>query len=74
MKEIVNSTGAHNPSEWDPKTVGAINWNRQTKLDSRKSLNNWKHRLTAEEIARIRELTADVAALYGYDKEEAGDE
>jgi hypothetical protein len=34
------------------------------KLDSRASLNNWKHRLSADEIARLRKLTDGVAQLY----------
>jgi hypothetical protein len=35
-------------------------------LDSRAHLEVWKERLRPEEIARIRDLTADVASLYGY--------
>ena len=36
------------------------------RLDSRANLEVWRDRLTDEEAARIRELTADVAALFGY--------
>lgn len=49
---------AQNPKETSvepPHTVA---------LDSRANLENWKRRLTPDEIQRIRELTADVAALY----------
>jgi Sulfotransferase family len=34
------------------------------RLDSRANLFNWKERLTAEEIARVRALTYDVAARF----------
>lgn len=34
------------------------------RLDSRQSLDAWKQRLTPAEIARVRELTADVAVRY----------
>jgi hypothetical protein len=34
------------------------------RLDSRANLHNWKHRLTGEEIARVRRLTEETAALF----------
>jgi hypothetical protein len=36
------------------------------RLDSRANLQVWRERLTPEEVARIRELTADVASGFGY--------
>jgi hypothetical protein len=36
------------------------------RLDSRANLDVWRERLSAEQVARIRELTADVAGGYGY--------
>ena len=36
------------------------------RLDSRANLQVWRERLTPEEVARIRDLTADVAAQFGY--------
>jgi hypothetical protein len=35
-------------------------------LDSRANLQVWRERLTPEEVARIREATADVAVVFGY--------
>jgi hypothetical protein len=34
------------------------------KLDSRASLDNWRRRLSTAEVARVREMTADMAGLY----------
>jgi hypothetical protein len=36
------------------------------RLDSRANLQVWRERLTPGEVARIRDLTADVAETYGY--------
>jgi hypothetical protein len=36
------------------------------RLDSRANLQVWRERLTPEEVARIRDLTADVAGEFGY--------
>lgn len=36
----------------------------RVRLDSRANLDNWRRRLTAEEIARIRSITSDVATHY----------
>jgi len=53
---ILNSSSSENPREL--KQVHA------TRLDSRASLNNWKRRLTLEEIQSIRSLTEEVASQY----------
>jgi hypothetical protein len=55
---IRNSSSSENPAELSRKKVHSV------KLDSRANLDNWRKRLTAEEISRIRALTEDVAALY----------
>ncbi len=55
---ILNSSSSENPTEVSQKKVHAV------KLDSRANLNNWKRRLTSDEIARIRRMTEEVAHLY----------
>jgi hypothetical protein len=39
------------------------------KLDSRANLDNWKKRLSTEEVARIREMTGKVSKLFYSDEE-----
>jgi hypothetical protein len=55
---ILNSSSSENPTEVSQKKVHAV------KLDSRANLNNWKRRLTSDEIARVRRVTEEVAHLY----------
>lgn len=55
---ILRATKSGNPQEISFDSIYA------TKLDSVANLENWKQRLTKEEIARIRSLTEDVARLY----------
>ena len=55
---IRNSSSRENPAELSRKKVHSV------KLDSRANLDNWKKRLTAGEISRIRAMTEDVAHLY----------
>jgi hypothetical protein len=55
---ILTSSGSENPKELTRRKVHSV------QLDSRANVENWKHRLSKEEITRIRELTEDVAALY----------
>lgn len=62
-KGIQRATGANNPSE---VSLGSI---YSTQLDSAANLENWKQRLTAEEIARIRKLTEDAAGYYYGDED-----
>ena len=57
-KIILNSSSAENPGELSRKKVHGF------KLDSRANLDNWKKRLTTEEIERVRTITEDVARLY----------
>jgi hypothetical protein len=56
--KILNSSSSENPGEVSQKKVHAV------KLDSRANLDNWKRRLTSDEIARVRRVTEEVAHLY----------
>jgi hypothetical protein len=55
---ILDSTGAGNNQEL------SVSHPHRTKLDSRANLENWKRRLTDDEIERIRALTEDVARRF----------
>jgi hypothetical protein len=57
-QDILGSSSSENPREQSSGQAYA------TRLDSRASLLNWKHRLEPAEIQRIRELTMDVAQHY----------
>jgi len=57
-RTILNSSSSENPTEVSKQKVHAV------KLDSRANLDNWKRRLTSDEIARIRRVTEEVAHLY----------
>ena len=58
QQTLQNSSASGNPGEVSTRRVHAV------KLDSAANLSNWKKRLTDEEIARIRHLTADVACKF----------
>jgi len=60
---ILNSSSSENPRELSRRKVHGF------KLDSRANVDNWKKRLTAEEIERVREMTDDVSRLYYSDAE-----
>jgi len=62
-KTILNSSSSENPRELSRKEVHAF------KLDSRASVDNWKKRLTADEIERVREITHEVSRFYYSDAE-----
>ncbi len=55
---ILRSSASENPREVSRANIYAV------RLNSRANLDNWKKRLSAEEIARIRKLTADIAPRY----------
>jgi hypothetical protein len=55
---ILNSSNSENPVELSKKKVHSV------KLDSRASLDNWKQRLSADEISRIRKITESVSHLF----------
>lgn len=63
---VVSSSSAENPGELSQKRVHSV------RLDSRTSLQNWKRRLSAEEIERIHGMTADLAEQYGYSSQDWG--
>ncbi len=59
VQEMIRaSSSSENPVELSRQKVHAV------KLDSRANLDNWKKRLSADEIARIRDLTGDVAQWF----------
>ena len=60
---ILKASGSENPAELSKDKVHDV------KLDSRANLDNWKRRLNAEEIARIREITGKVSNLFYSDEE-----
>jgi hypothetical protein len=62
-KIILNSSSSGNPRELSRKKVHAV------KLDSRANMDNWKKRLTEDEVKRIREMTKDVSPLFYPDGE-----
>lgn len=62
-KIILNSSSSENPREGSRKRIYSV------KLDSRANMDNWKKRLSVEEIDRIREMTKEVSPLYYSDAE-----
>jgi len=61
-RAILDSSSSQNPVELSPRTVHSV------KLDSLASLDNWRHRLSESEIARVRAISGQVARRY-YDEE-----
>ncbi len=57
-RKVLDSSSAENPGELSRRNVHSV------KLDSRANLHNWKRRLTADEIVRVRQLTEEVARDY----------
>ncbi len=57
-RAILNSSSSENPVELSRKKVHSV------KLDSRANLNNWKRRLSSEEIERVRRTTEEVSAEF----------
>jgi hypothetical protein len=62
-KTILTSSSSDNPVEPSKKNIYAV------KLDSRANIDNWKKRLTPEEIDTIRQKTEGVSSLYYSDAE-----
>jgi glycosyltransferase involved in cell wall biosynthesis len=60
---ILRATSTQNPQEISLDSIYSTN------LDSAANLENWRQRLSKEEIARIRSLTQDVAGLYYRDED-----
>ncbi len=57
-KAILRSSSSDNPKEVSKNRIFT------TRLDSRANLENWKRRLTSQEIIRVRHLTETIAELY----------
>jgi hypothetical protein len=57
-ENILAASSSENPQELSSRSVHAV------RLDSRANLHNWKHRLTRDEIGRVRRLTEETAALF----------
>lgn len=55
---ILQSSSSENPKELSKRAVHSV------QLDSRANLQNWKRRLSPEEIERVRCLTQDLASRY----------
>jgi glutaredoxin-related protein len=62
-KIILDSTSSDNPAELSRKKTHSV------KLDSLASVDNWKKRLTEDEIKRVREITEEVSHWYYSDSE-----
>ena len=62
-KTILNSSSSDNPAELSRKQVHSV------KLDSRANMDNWKKRLTVDEIKRIRSMTEEVSHFFYPDVE-----
>ena len=62
-RTILNSSSSENPAEPSRKNIYSVN------LDSRTNIDNWKKRLTDEEIGRIRAITEEVSSRYYSDAE-----
>lgn len=62
-KMILNTSSSENPTELSKSNVHAV------KLDSRANLDNWKKRLSPDEILRIRKITGKTAKLFYSDEE-----
>jgi glycosyltransferase involved in cell wall biosynthesis len=57
-RKLARATGSQNPDEVSLSSIYATN------LDSAANLENWKQRLTADEVSRIHHLTKDAAAFF----------
>jgi len=62
-KIILNSSSSDNPAELSRRKTHSV------KLDSRASVENWRKRLTEEEIRRVRDMTEEVSHLYYSDSD-----
>lgn len=62
-KTIRNSSSSENPVEPSHKNIYSV------KLNSRTNINNWKKRLSEDEIHRIRKITEEISPLYYSDAE-----
>jgi hypothetical protein len=63
QRAVVRSSMENNPTELAPRNPYGL------RLNSRANLQNWKHRLTREEIERVLEATHDIVPLFYSDLE-----
>lgn len=63
QRTILNASSSENPKELSRQRVHAV------KLDSRANLDNWKKRLSAAEIERIRQMCGEMAEAFYSDSE-----
>ena len=63
QRAVVRSSMENNPTELAPRNPHGL------RLNSRANLQNWKHRLTREEIERVLEATHDIVPLFYSDLE-----
>jgi hypothetical protein len=61
-RAVLRASATRNPKELPLERPYAV------RLDSRANLENWKERLTSDEIERIREITVRIARLYYSDE------
>jgi hypothetical protein len=66
-RTIIRSSMESNPTELAARDPHAV------QLNSRANLDNWKHRLNAEEIERVLEATREIASLF-YEATDRGGE
>jgi hypothetical protein len=57
-KAVEASSSSENPAET------SVEQPHETQIDSKANLRNWRHRLSDDEVARIRAVTEETAALY----------
>jgi hypothetical protein len=57
-RAIRDASSAENPAELSRRSTHAV------KMDSRASLQNWKRRLSSEEVGQVRRLTESVSAAF----------
>ena len=62
-KIILNASSSDNPAEPSRRNIHSV------KLDSRSNIENWKKRLTDDEIKRIHSMTDEVSQLFYPDVE-----
>jgi hypothetical protein len=62
-KFILNSSSSENPKELPKEKIHGF------KLDSQANIDSWKERMTADEIARVREISREISPLYYSDAE-----
>jgi hypothetical protein len=58
QQKILSSSSSDNPNELKRNSVHSV------RLNSQASLDNWKRRLSLQEISRIRKITEETAAVY----------